>query len=77
MAECKSEIGRLVEAAILKERSRVVKLLDAHEQNFKAIGGDRLYTRLRNLLSSDTDLDEEMKLPPEDRAMGFTWPGQE
>ncbi len=56
---------------IANERRRVLQLLAAH-QSYMGMA----YVRLMNLVANGCDLDEEMKLPPEDRAGGFNWPDE-
>lgn len=59
---------------VAKERRRVLKLIQAHESSFDETNAGGLYIRLMNIISGGLDLDEEMKLPIEERAMFFNWP---
>lgn len=70
---------------VAKERRRVLLLLQAHEGNFRELKSDsdsvfnassHLFTRLVNMIAGGSDLEEEMKLPPEERVMGFHWPDE-
>ena len=53
---------------VANERRRVLQLLAAHESHLGIA-----YVRLMNLVATGTDLEEEAKLPLEDRASGFHW----
>lgn len=53
---------------VAAERRRVLQLLDAHEHDLGV-----LHVRLCNLVANGLDLEEELKLPPDERASGFHW----
>ena len=53
---------------VANERRRVLQLLAAHE-SYMGIA----YVRLMNLVATGCDLEEEAKLPPEERASGINW----
>ena len=55
-------------ADVANERRRVLQLLAAHESHLGIA-----YVRLMNLVAAGTDLEEEAKRPPENRATGFDW----
>lgn len=55
-------------ADIASERRRVLQLLAAHESHLGIA-----YVRLMNLVATGCDLEEEAKLPPDERASGFHW----
>ena len=50
------------------ERRRVLQILASHESHLGIA-----YVRLMNLVANGTDLEEEAKLPPDERATGFDW----
>lgn len=55
---------------VANERRRVLEILESHQDSI----GEHLYVRLTNLIRSGFDFREEMKLPVEERALGFHWP---
>lgn len=59
-------------AILADERRRVCQIIESHKSHLETV-----YVRLINLVNSGVDLDEEMKLPPEERAGGFHWPDEE
>ena len=70
---------------VAKERRRVLLILQSHESSFRELKSDsdgvfhassHLFTRLMNTIAGGLDLEEEMKLPPEERAFGFNWPDE-
>lgn len=54
---------------VQKERKRVLAIIESHKSWLPDI-----YPRLYNLINSGFDFEEEMKLPVEERVMGFHWP---
>lgn len=56
---------------IANERRRVLKILASHESWLGIV-----FYRLMNAVANGLDLDEEMKLPIEERAIGFHWPDE-
>ena len=57
---------------VARERRRVLLILESHKSHLGIA-----YQRLLNIVSNGLDLEEEMELPPEERAGGFNWPDAE
>lgn len=53
---------------VANERRRVLQLLASHRSHLGIA-----YERLMNLVATGCDLEEEAKLPPDERAGGFNW----
>lgn len=72
-----SAVEGAVEVAIEDERRRVLQLIESHRASL--LSGSRAWaakvlTRLENCIRNGLDLEEEMELPIEERAMFFHWP---